>query len=105
MSWGFLGWVISIVWTQHADARLLQMRGSGSPWQAVATELRVGRNAAIERARRLGLAPTTRCQPPPRPVAERTDRPALPPGHPLCWQTIIANTVLEGEPYPFPVFL
>ena len=94
-----------IVWTAGSDARLLQGRAEGLPWQALADELRVGRNAAIERARRLGLLPSTRVQPPPSPAVERVDRPALPPGHPLSWQAITADTALAGEPYPYPVFL
>ena len=94
-----------IVWTKDIDARLLQGRAEGLPWQAIAGELRVGRNAAIERARRLGLAPSTRIQPAPSPIVERVDRPALPPGHPLSWQAITADTALAGEPYPYPVFL
>lgn len=94
-----------IVWTEAVDTRLLQGRAEGLSWQAIANEVRVGRNAAIERARRLGLAPATRVQPAPSPAVERIDRPALPPGHPLCWQAITAGTALAGEPYPFPVFL
>ncbi len=94
-----------ITWTRQSDARLLDLRGRGLPWQAVASELRIGRNAAIERARRLGLAPLTRIQPAPRPEVERNDRPPLPPGHPLSWQAITAQTTLAGEPYPYPVFL
>ena len=94
-----------IVWTTEIDARLLQARADGLPWQSIAAELQVGRNAAIERARRLGLAPSTRIQARPSPVVERIDRPALPPGHPLSWQTITAGTALAGEPYPYPVFL
>ncbi len=96
---------VAISWTQTADARLLHLRALGQSWHAVASELRIGRNAAIERARRLGLQPVTRIQPPPRPPAERTDRPALPPGHPLSWQAITAGTCLAGEAYPYPVFL
>jgi hypothetical protein len=94
-----------IAWTMHADAHLLQLRAAGCPWRTVATELRVGRNAAIERARRLGLQPLTHIKPAPRPPLERIDRPPLPPGHPVSWQAITAHTSLDGEPYPYPVFL
>jgi hypothetical protein len=96
---------LAITWSSHADAQLLQLRAAGLPWHAVASHLQVGRNSVIERARRLGLPPITRMQPPPRPVLERTDRPALPPGHPLSWLAITSNSTLAGEPYPFPVFL
>ena len=95
----------AIAWSHHADAQLLTLRAAGLPWHAVATHLRVGRNSVIERARRLGLPPINRFNPTPRPVQERFDRPPLPPGHPLSWQAITNNSPLEGEPYPFPVFL
>jgi hypothetical protein len=94
-----------IAWTMHADAHLLQLRAAGRPWHAVATELRVGRNAVIERARRLGLPPLTHVKTATRPAPERVDRLPLPPGHPVSWQAITAHTSLDGEPYPYPVFL
>lgn len=34
----------------------------------------------------------------------RDDRPPLPAGHALTWGALIAGTVLEGTPYPFPVW-
>ncbi len=95
----------AIAWTPHADALILQLRAAGLPWRSVATELRIGRNSIIERARRLGLPPITRIQPAARPIPVRLDRPALPAGHPLSWQAITDNSPLEGAPYPFPVFL
>jgi hypothetical protein len=95
----------AIIWSSHADAQLLHLRAAGMPWHAVASQLQVGRNSVIERARRLGLPPITRMQPLARPVPQRTDRPALPPGHPLSWLAITSNSTLEGLPYPFPVFL
>ena len=32
------------------------------------------------------------------------DRPALAAGHPVSWGLLTAGTVLDGAPYPFPVF-
>jgi hypothetical protein len=96
---------LAIIWSSHADAQLLHLRAAGMPWHAVASQLQVGRNSVIERARRLGLPPISRLPLTPRPVSERTDRPALPPGHPLSWLAITSNSTLAGEPYPFPVFL
>lgn len=32
------------------------------------------------------------------------DRPALAAGHPVSWGLLTAGTVLDGTPYPFPVF-
>ena len=95
----------AIRWSPHADAQILTLRAAGATWHDVASSLSVGRNSVIERARRIGLRPMTRIQPAPKPPIERVDRPALPAGHPLSWQTITANTPLEGAPYPFPVFL
>ena len=96
---------IAIAWSAHADSQLLHMRAAGLPWHAVASTLRVGRNSVIERARRLGLPAISRLPLAPRPVLERVDRPALPSGHPLSWLAITSNSLLAGEPYPYPVFL
>ena len=96
---------IPIAWSPQADASLLQLRAEGLTWITVASRLSVGRNAAIERARRLGLQPLTRIQPAPRAPVERIDRPPLPAGHPLSWRAITDNTPLQDEPYPYPVFL
>ena len=95
----------SIAWSPQADALILQLRAAGFSWRTLASELRVGRNSIIERARRLGLPPASRLAAPPRPVLERTERPPLPSGHPLSWQAITINTPLEGAPYPYPVYL
>jgi hypothetical protein len=32
------------------------------------------------------------------------ERPPLPAGHPASWGAITQGTLLEGAPYPFPVF-
>ena len=94
-----------IAWTNQADTHLLRLRADGLPWHAVASKLNVGRNAVIERSRRLGLRPLTHVQPAPRPIPERNDRPALPAGHPISWRAITDSTPLQDEPYPYPVFL
>ena len=95
----------AIAWSPQADALILQLRAAGCPWRTLASELRVGRNSIIERARRLGLPPVSRSYAPPNPALERTERLPLPSGHPLSWQAITTNSLLEGEPYPYPVFL
>ena len=94
-----------ITWTMQADADLLRLRAAGLPWRVVASELQVGRNAAIERARRLGLPATRHARSASKPVVERVDRPPLPPGHPLSWCAITDHSPLQGQPYPYPVFL
>ena len=95
----------AIAWSPQADATILHLRAAGLPWHAVASELRIGRNSIIDRARYLGLPPVSKVTPAPSPAPKRIDRPALPPGHPFSWQAITSNTPLEGEPYPYPVFL
>ena len=32
------------------------------------------------------------------------DRPAFPSGHPVPWGLITSGTMLDGVPYPLPVF-
>ena len=96
---------LPLTWTAQTDADLLRLRAAGVTWLAVATELHIGRNAAIERARRLGL-PALKCiRSRPKPVVERIDRQPLPPGHPLTWCAITDHSPLQGTPYPYPVFL
>ncbi len=96
----------AITWTPVADRSLLEMRAAGLTWPVVARRLHVGRNAAIERARRLGLPPSTRL-PQARAIARdpRSDRAPLPAGHPHSWGAITDHTPLHGSPYPHPVFL
>ncbi len=98
---------VSYSWSSQADRHLLTLRAAGVAWREIASELRVGRNAAIERARRLGVRPLTRPFVPPLPrlVPERMDRPALPAGHPITWGAITDGTPLDGSRYPYPVFL
>ncbi len=89
-------------WNAALDERLRALRAAGLTWDAVALEMAMGRNTVLERGRRIGA----RKLPPPAPaVVEAADRPARPPGHPASWGRITAGTVLDGEPYPFPVFL
>ena len=62
-----------------------------------------GRNTVLERGRRIGARRLA--QPVAKLEEEPRDRPARPPGHPTSWNLINAGTVLDGAPYPFPVFL
>jgi hypothetical protein len=91
------------MWTEALDVRLLGLRAMGMSWEAIAQSLSVSRSQARERGRRLGAQARTPLSRVAMPDAR--DRPARPPGHPQCWNLINAGTVLEGEPYPFPVFL
>jgi hypothetical protein len=59
---------------------------------------RGGDGAWAEYARKVPPAP-------PCVAEEARDRPSRQAGHPLTWDLINAGTVLEGEAYPYPVFL
>jgi hypothetical protein len=93
---------VRIRWTETLDAQLKSLRAAGLTWDAVALEMALGRYTVIERGRRIG-APKPRPAAPP--VMEAADRPARPPGHPQTWELLTDGTVLEGEAYPYPVFL
>jgi hypothetical protein len=90
-------------WTQVMDDRLIGLRAAGLPWDLIGREMGLGMSRVRERGRRLGAVrmPMRRAAP----VPDSRDRPALPPGHPACWKLITDGTVLDGEAYPFPVFL
>ncbi len=96
---------LKIQWSAHADQQLRTMRDHGGTWHIIATQLQIGRSAVIERARRLGIPPAPVSSSRPVPVPCRADRTCMPPGHPLTWAAITAGTILDGEPYPYPVFL
>jgi hypothetical protein len=90
-------------WTAELDERLRVLRGDGQTWDAIAAAMGLGRNTVLERGRKIGVR--RRLQPPPCVVEEARDRPPRQAGHPLTWGLINAGTVLEGEAYPYPVFL
>ena len=90
-------------WTEAEDGKLCALRAAGLTWDEVAKEMGLGRYTVVERGRRMGARGRVRRLHLERLVVE--DRPALPAGHPDSWGLITANTVLEGEPYPYPVFL
>jgi hypothetical protein len=93
-----------VVWTAVLDGQVRALRSAGLTWDAVAREMGFGRNTVLERGRRIG-ARRPRRQPDPVVADEAADRPARPPGHPDSWGLITTGTLLEGTPYPFPVFL
>ena len=90
-------------WTQELDARLRGLREAGVTWDGIAEAMGLGRNTVLERGRKIGAR---RLRVRPAPVLEEArDRPARQAGHPATWGLLIAGTVLEGEAYPYPVFL
>ncbi len=91
------------VWAEARDEQLRALRDAGLTWDGVAEAMGLGRNTVLERARKIGIR-MWRQRPPAAPVEAR-DRPPRQAGHPQTWGMINAGTVLEGERYPFPVFL
>jgi len=92
-----------VVWTEARDQQLRALRDGGMTWDAIACAMALGRNTVLERARKTGVRMWR--QRAPAEVVEARDRPARPAGHPQTWGMITDGTVLEGEAYPFPVFL
>ncbi len=90
-------------WTPELDDRLRTLRWAGVTWDGIAEAMGLGRNTVLERGRKIGAR---RMQAPgPAAPQEARDRPARQAGHPLTWGMLIAGTVLDGEAYPYPVFL
>ena len=90
-------------WTPELDERLRGLREAGVTWDEIARSLGLGRNTVLERGRKIG-ARRLRLRPPPV-QEEARDRPSRQAGHPVTWGLLTAGTVLEGEAYPYPVFL
>lgn len=88
-------------WTDAQDGQLRRLRAEGATWDHIAIELGLTRWSVIERGRRIGarLPPPEHVPPP-----EDPERDALPAGDPRSWSAITGGTVLEGVPYPLPVF-
>ena len=83
-------------WTPPRDAVLCRLRAEGAGWEAIAAELVVSRNAAIERGRRLGarLPPMPREPAPPDP-----NREPLAAGAEQSWGALVAGSMLAGSLY------
>jgi hypothetical protein len=89
-------------WTEAQDAQLRRLRAEGATWDVIADLLCMTRWAVIERGRRIGARlPPPDFVPPPEDPA----RASLPAGHPSSWGAITQGTVLEGTPYPLPIFV
>jgi hypothetical protein len=87
-------------WTPGRDAQLRRMRLEGATWTGIALALRVSRDVAIERGRRIG-APrgAGEGQQPKEDLAWAP----LPPGDPRSWSILTAGTWLEGQPYQWDI--
>ena len=90
-----------LVWTAAQDTQIRRLRAEGASWDTVATILGLARWTVIDRGRRIGaLRPQRQSVLPQDDLA----RDPLPAGHPRSWGVLTAGTVLEGTPYPLPVF-
>lgn len=91
-----------LLWTEAQDSQIRRLRTEGASWDTIAAVLGMARWTVIDRGRRIGaLRPARQCVPPPEDPA----RDPLPSGHPRSWSVLTAGTVLEGTPYPLPVFI
>ena len=90
-----------LTWTDAQDTQIRRSRAEGASWDAISAVLGVTCWAVMQRGRRIGAR-----LPPPDfiPAPDDPLREPLPAGHPRSWGAITANTVLEGTPYPLPVF-
>jgi hypothetical protein len=91
-----------IHWTPAQDETIRRMRAAGASWDAIAATFSVSRYTIIFRGRAVGALRPPKSVPPAPPVQERLP---LPAGHPLSWRALTDGTVLEGSPYPYPVFV
>jgi hypothetical protein len=91
-----------LVWTEAQDSQIRRLRTEGASWDTIAGILGMARWTVIDRGRRIGALrpPRANLLPP-----EDPSRDPLPPGHPRSWGVLTAGTVLEGTPYPLPVFV
>jgi hypothetical protein len=92
-----------VCWTSELDDRLSSLRRAGTTWDKIAESMGLGRNTVLERGRKIGARRVA--QKAPVLQQEARDRPPRPAGHPLTWGLITDGTPLEGEAYPYPVFL
>ena len=90
-----------LVWTQAQDTQIRRLRAEGVAWDTVAAILGLARWTVIDRGRRIGAFRPPRQSVPPQ---DDLARDPLPAGHPRSWGVLTAGTVLEGTPYPLPVF-
>lgn len=96
-------------WTPQADARLARMALEGASIRALASAFGVGRQAAQQRAQKLGVLDAAQRKPPGGHARLKVandpidlTRASLPAGHDLTWGLINRGTCLEGACYPVP---
>ncbi len=88
-------------WSNAQDTQIRRLRAEGATWDGIAAVLGRGVAMVRERGRRIGaLRPPPDHELPP----EDPTREPLPAGDERSWGAITKGTVLEGEPYPLPVF-
>lgn len=104
-----------IQWTPEMEARIVAGRAARETWDTIGVAVGVSRNAVIDRGKRLllagGRSDLAAIRLPSRPAAVKPpappnfeERPPLCAGHPVAWGAITDGTLLDGAPYPFPVY-
>lgn len=89
------------IWTEAEDALIIKMRGTSATWDAITETLgNVTRWTVIQRGNAIGAV----LPEPEEGEEEDPDRPPYPAGHPETWGLITKGTVLEGSPYPYPIW-
>jgi hypothetical protein len=88
-------------WTPEDDAKLCALRREGLSWDAIAARIGATRWSTIERGRKLGAKRPVPVYEPPEDARMRGP---LPAGHPASWEALTRDTLLDGAPYPYPVF-
>lgn len=92
-----------VKWNEELDGQLRSLRAAGVTWDRIAGAMGLGRNTVLERGRKIGAR---RLRPAGATVLEEPrDRPPRQAGHPATWSLLTNGTVLDGEAYPYPVFL
>lgn len=99
----------SLAWTPQADARLGRLLSDGASIRALSKAFGIGRQAAQQRALKLGLIKLETRTASPRATDQKSSnqsadlgRDALPAGHPITWNLVVQGTCLEGTPYSTP---
>lgn len=88
-------------WSDAQDVQIRRLRAEGASWDSIAGVIARTPSAVRECGRRIGaMRPPPDYVPPP----EDPMREPLPAGDERSWGAITLGTVLEGKPYPLPVF-
>jgi len=86
------------VWTDALDRQLITLRWNRLSWDQITAVMGIGRNAVIERGRRLGAK---RKAAEVAIAAEDLDRPSMRAGHDISWGVINAGLTTKLGPFVY----